>query len=47
LTTQIQSIPELLRQRAAAAPDKPFLFSETDKRQFTYREFEAAVKRRP
>ncbi|HEV2836617.1 MAG TPA: AMP-binding protein [Pyrinomonadaceae bacterium] len=30
-------------QRAAAAPDKPFLFSEADKRQFTYREFEIAV----
>jgi long-chain acyl-CoA synthetase len=40
-----QSIPELLRQRVNAAPDKPFLFSETDKRQFTYKEFEAAVKR--
>lgn len=26
-------------------PDKPFLFSEADKRQFTYREFEAAVMR--
>ncbi|HKY45422.1 MAG TPA: long-chain-fatty-acid--CoA ligase [Pyrinomonadaceae bacterium] len=40
-----QSIPELLRQRVDAAPDKPFLFSETDKRQFTYKEFETAVKR--
>ena len=40
-----QNIPELLRQRVNAAPDKPFLFSEADKRQFTYREFEAAVKR--
>jgi long-chain acyl-CoA synthetase len=45
LTTQIQSIPELLRQRANAASDKPFLFSEADNRQFTYKEFEAAVKR--
>ena len=40
-----RSIPELLRQRVNAAPDKPFLFSENDKRQFTYREFERAVKR--
>jgi long-chain acyl-CoA synthetase len=39
------SIPELLRQRVNAAPDKPFLFSEADKRQFTYKEFEAAVRR--
>src|ERR1041385_4874086 len=38
-------IPELLKQRVAAAPDKPFLFSEADKRQFTYKEFEAAVMR--
>jgi long-chain acyl-CoA synthetase len=36
-------IPELLKQRVSAAPDKPFLFSEADKRQFTYKEFEAAV----
>src|SRR5918992_5738813 len=40
-----QSIPELLAQRVAAASDRPFLFSEADKRQFTYREFEAIVKR--
>ena len=40
-----QSIPELLRQREAARPDNPFLFSEADKRQFTYREFEAVVRR--
>ena len=26
-------------------PIKPFLFSETDKRQFTYKQFEAAVQR--
>ena len=43
--TEPQNISELLRQRVNAAPDKPFLFSETDKRQFTYKEFEAAVKR--
>jgi long-chain acyl-CoA synthetase len=40
-----QSIPELLKQRVTATPDKPFLFSEADKRQFTYKEFEAAVMR--
>jgi long-chain acyl-CoA synthetase len=38
-------IPELLKQRVEAAPDKLFLFSEADKRQFTYKEFEAAVMR--
>jgi len=37
------SIPELLKERVSAAPDKPFLFSEADKRQFTYKEFAAAV----
>ena len=39
------SIPELLKQRVAAALDKPFLFSEADQRQFTYKEFELAVAR--
>ena len=45
MATEPRSIPELLRQRVSAAPDKPFLFSETDKRRFTYEEFEAAVRR--
>ena len=45
MTTEPRSIPELLRRRVAAAPDKVFLFSEADKRQFTYREFETAVVR--
>lgn len=40
-----RSIPELLKQRVDAAPEKQFLFSEADKRQFTYKEFEAAVGR--
>jgi long-chain acyl-CoA synthetase len=40
-----RSVPELLQQRVSAAPDKLFLFSEADKRQFTYKEFEAAVRR--
>ncbi len=39
-----RNISELLRQRASVSPDKVFLFSEADKRQFTYREFEAAVR---
>jgi long-chain acyl-CoA synthetase len=42
---EYHSIPELLRQRAGAAPDKPFLFSEVDKRQFTYGNFEGTVRR--
>ncbi|HEX7296258.1 MAG TPA: AMP-binding protein, partial [Pyrinomonadaceae bacterium] len=45
MTLEPQSIPELLRQRAAAAPDKQFLFSEADKRRYTYTEFEATVRR--
>jgi long-chain acyl-CoA synthetase len=40
-----RSIPELLKQRVDAAPGKPFLFSEADKRQFTYNQFETAVQR--
>ncbi|HKS29869.1 MAG TPA: long-chain fatty acid--CoA ligase [Pyrinomonadaceae bacterium] len=39
------NLPELLETRAAAQPDKPFLFSEADGRSFTYGEFEGAVKR--
>ena len=45
MTLEPRSIPELLEQRVKAAPDKPFLFSEADKRQFTYKQFEAAVQR--
>lgn len=45
MTNEPRSVPELLTQRVSAAPDKPFLFSEADKRRFTYQEFEAAVKR--
>ena len=45
MTKDPGNIPELLKQRVSAAPDKPFLFSEADVRQFTYREFEAAVNR--
>jgi long-chain acyl-CoA synthetase len=45
MTAEPRSIPELLQQRVAAAPDKVFLVSEADKRQFTYQEFELAVRR--
>jgi long-chain acyl-CoA synthetase len=45
MTSEPATIPELLQRRAAAAPDKLFLFSEVDQRQFTYKEFEAAVMR--
>ncbi|MDQ3803795.1 MAG: long-chain fatty acid--CoA ligase [Acidobacteriota bacterium] len=40
-----QNLRELLELRAAAAPDKTFLSSEADGRDFTYREFDAAVNR--
>ena len=45
MTTEPRSIPELLKQRVAAAPDKIFLVSEADQRQYFYKEFEAAVMR--
>ena len=45
MTLEPRSIPELLRQRVAAAPDKQFLFSEADGRTFTYKEFEEVVRR--
>ena len=45
MTVEPQSIPELLAQRVSATPDKVFLFSEADKRKFTYGEFEEAVGR--
>src|SRR3982750_1271977 len=45
MTPELGSIPELLKQRVDAAPDKLFLFSEADKRRFTYKEFELAVAR--
>ena len=45
MSLEPQNIPQLLRDRAAAAPDKIFLISEADKRQFTYSEFEALVRR--
>jgi O-succinylbenzoate-CoA ligase len=39
------NLRELLEQRVAAAPEKVFLFSEPDGRQFTYSEFDLAVNR--
>ena len=45
MSLEAQDIPQLLQQRVAAAPDKIFLLSEADQRQFTYREFENAVRR--
>ncbi|MCA1617946.1 MAG: long-chain fatty acid--CoA ligase [Acidobacteria bacterium] len=40
-----ENLRELLERRAAASPEKVFLSSEADGRQFTYREFDAAVNR--
>jgi long-chain acyl-CoA synthetase len=40
-----RNIPELVRARATASPDKEFLFSEADGRRFTYREFVEACER--
>jgi len=40
---QVRNISDLLARCAVAAPDKPFLFSESDGRQFTYAEFAASV----
>ena len=39
------NLRELLESRARATPEKAFLFSESDGRQFTYAEFDAAVNR--
>jgi long-chain acyl-CoA synthetase len=44
-TRTFANIGRLLRHRAGESPDKPFLFSETDGRQFTYAEFQDAVAR--
>src|SRR5215470_18111410 len=45
MTAEPRSIPELVQQRVAAAPDKIFFVSEADNRQYFYKEFEAAVQR--
>jgi len=44
-TVSFENLRELLEARAAASPEKVFLFSESDGRRFTYREFDAAVNR--
>src|SRR6187397_2889738 len=45
MNAEPRNIPDLLQQRVAAAPDKIFLVSEADNRQYFYKEFEAAVMR--
>jgi fatty-acyl-CoA synthase len=40
-----QNIPALLRARVIESPDKVFLFSQTDGRNFTYSQFADAVDR--
>ncbi len=39
------NLRELIEHRVSEVPDKPFLFSETDGRRFTYSEFDATVDR--
>src|SRR2546430_2779082 len=39
------NLGELLEQRVNSTPDRVFLFSEADGRQFTYAEFNRAVNR--
>ena len=43
--TEANSISELLERRVSATPEKSFLFSEADKREFSYRQFATAVNR--
>ena len=45
MTGEPHSIGDLLEQRVARTPDRSFLLSEPDGRQFTYAEFSAAVDR--
>src|ERR1043166_777799 len=45
MVDSLSSIYELLAARVAQAPDKIFLFAESDGREFTYAEFAAAVDR--
>jgi len=42
---EIMNLRQLLEARANAAPEKRFLFSEPDRREFTYSEFDRAVNR--
>jgi long-chain acyl-CoA synthetase len=45
MTADFQNIPQLLRARIAASPDKVFLFSQSDGRKYTYKKFGEAVAR--
>jgi long-chain acyl-CoA synthetase len=45
MTADFLNIPQLLRARIAASPDKVFLFSQSDERQYTYKQFGEAVER--
>jgi long-chain acyl-CoA synthetase len=45
INRRFQNIPELLRTRIAEAPDKLFLVSQADGREFTYSQFGDAVNR--
>src|SRR6476660_6702238 len=45
MTADFQNVPQLLRARIAASPDKVFLFSQSDGRQYTYKQFGEAVQR--
>ena len=42
---EANNLRELLEQRVNAFPDKTFLVSEADKREFSYRDFDSAVNR--
>lgn len=44
-TTEPANLRELLESRVAASPEKIFLFSEADGREFSYAEFDRAVNR--
>jgi len=45
MDTTVNNIGELLARRTASTPDRPFLISEADGREFTYAEFSAAIDR--
>jgi long-chain acyl-CoA synthetase len=45
LSDEPQTLRQLLENRVAAAPEKQFLFSEADGRQFTFADFDNAVSR--
>src|SRR6185295_17278118 len=45
LSDEPKTLRQLLENRVAAAPEKQFLFSEADGRQFTFADFDNAVNR--